>query len=158
MAISAVTVAVKAVKLGMSARAGLLAARAAGVGIRDATWFRIMGEVQRSLANQVSEPSRPLNRRPIGEEISTLTTKVATGYLQYVDVYVRDRASGAVSRRPYGVRSNTLLTRQAVIKRAVNAFQTFTSGPEPSYPEQVLGANYTTTYRMTPDLGEEPSP
>jgi hypothetical protein len=152
VAISAVTVAVKAVKSGMSARAGLVAARAAGVAIRDATWFRIVGEVQRSLTNQIAEASAPLNRRPVGAEISALTTKQATGFVQYVDVFVRDRASGVVSIRPYAVRSSTLLTRQAVIARAVNAFQTFTSGPEPSYPESVLGAAYTATYQMTPGL------
>lgn len=152
MAISAVTVAVRAVKLGMSARAGLLAARAAGVAVRDATWFRIVGEVQRSLANQIGEATAPLNRRPIGAEVSTLTTRQATGFVQYVDVFVRDRASGVVSIRPYAVRSNSLMTRQAVIARAVNAFQTFTAGPEPSYPESVLGAAYTATYQMLPGL------
>ena len=152
MAISAVTVAVRAVKSGMTARAGLIAARAAGVAIRDATWFRIVGEVQRSLTNQIDEATRPLNRRPLGAEISTLTTKVATGYIQYVDVFVRDRESGAVSMRPFAVRTAPLLTRQAVIKKALNAFQTFTTGPEPSYPEQVLGAAYTATYRAVPGL------
>lgn len=153
MAISAVTVAVRAVKSGMSARAGLVAARAAGVQIRDATWFRIVGEVQRSLSNQIQEASAPLNRRPVGAEISELTTKVATGYMQYVNVFVRDKDSGVVSIRPYAVRTATLLTRQAVIARAMTAFQTFTAGPEPSYPEQVLGASYAASYRMTPGLG-----
>jgi hypothetical protein len=152
VAISAVTAAVKAVKSGMSARAGLVAARAAGVTIRDATWFRVVGEIQRSLTNQIGEASAPLNRRPLGAEISTLTTKQATGYVQYVDMFVRDRASGSVSIRPFAVRSNTLLTRQAVIARAMTAFQTFTTGPEPSYPEQVLGAAYVATYQMTPGL------
>jgi hypothetical protein len=152
VAISAVTVAVRTVKSGMSARAGLLAARAAGVEVRDATWFRIVAEVKNSLISQIAEASAPLNRRPIGAEINPLPTRVATGYVQYVDVFVRDRASGAVSIRPYAVRSNTLLTRQAVIKRAVTAFQSFTSGPEPDYPEQVLGATYAATYILTPGL------
>lgn len=152
MAISAVTVAVRAVKSGMSARAGLVAARAAGVAVRDATWFRIVGEVQRSLANQIDEASAPLNRRPLGQQISTLSTKTATGYVQYVDVFVRDRASGAVAVRPYAVRTTRLQTRQSVINTALNAFQSFTSGPEPSYPEQVLGAAYTATYSMAPGL------
>jgi hypothetical protein len=150
VAISAVTVAVRTVKSGMTARAGLAVARAAGVGVRDATWYRIVGEVKTGLIKQIAEASAPLNRRPIGNEISIAPSTVATGYMQYVDIFVRDRASGAVSMRPYAVRSNTLLTRQAVIKRGITAFQSFTSGPEPSYPEQVLGAAYTATYILTP--------
>lgn len=140
------------VKRGQSGRAGLLAARAEGVQVRDATWFRLVGEVRRALANQIGEASAPLNRRPIGQEISTLSTKVAKGFVQYVDVYVRDRASGIVARRYFAVRSPTLLTRQAVIGRALTSFTTFTAGPDASYAEQVLGAIYTATYQMQPTL------
>lgn len=152
MAISAVTVAVRTVKAGMSARAGLLVARAAGVAVRDATWFRIVGEVQRSLANQIDEASAPLNRRPLGAVINTLPTKTATGYVQYVNVFVRDRASGAVSIRPYAVRGVQLQTRQAIIGRALGAFQSFTGAGPGLYPEQVLGATYAATYVMAPGL------
>jgi hypothetical protein len=149
VALSAVTVAVRTVKLGMSARNGLKLARSLDVAVRDATWFRIVGEVRRSLVDQIAEASAPLNRRPL-ERINPLPTRVAKGYVQYVDVFVRDRASGLVSIRPYAVRTTTLLTRQAVIKRALTSFQTFTAGPEPNYPEQVMGAAYVATYQMTP--------
>lgn len=152
MALSAVTAAVMAVKNGLSARAGLVAARAAGVAVRDATWFRVVGQVQRSLTNQMDEAGAPLNRRPQGAVISTMPARTATGYMQYVDVYVRDRQTGAVSTRPYAVRTTNLRTRQSIVNQALNAFQSFVGQGPSLYPEQVLGANYTATYVFAPGL------
>jgi hypothetical protein len=152
VALSPVTVATRAVKTGMSARAGLAAARAAGVAIRDATWYRIVGEVRRSLSNQIDEASAPLNQRPTGGAISTLTTKAARGWVQYVDVFVRDERTGVVSVRPWALRGTSLLTRGQVVNRAIASFTTFTTGPDRQYEEKVLGAAYTATYQMAPGL------
>lgn len=152
MALSPVTSAVLAVKAGLSARAGLAAARAAGVSVRDATWFRIVSEVRRSLSNQIDEANRPLNRRPLANEVSTLTTKAAQGFIQYADVFVRDRDTGIVSIRHYAVRSNTLQARGNVTKKAIDRFAQETT-PEGNYSrETVLGAAYTATYQMVPGL------
>ncbi|HEU5217653.1 MAG TPA: hypothetical protein VFU23_03290 [Gemmatimonadales bacterium] len=150
MALSPVTVAVRAVKTGMSARAGLAAARAAGIQIRDATWYRIVGEVRRGLANQITEASAPLNRRPTASEISILSTKVAKGWVQYADVFVRDKATGLVSIRPYAVRGTSLLTRQAIVNRALAAYSQAAVDDPSKYPETILGGAYTATYQMTP--------
>lgn len=152
MALSPVTSAVLAVKAGMSARAGLAAARAAGVSVRDATWFRIVGEVRRSLANQIDEANRPLNRRPTMDEVSTLTTKSAEGFVQYADVFVRDRDTGIVSTRHYAVRGASLQSRGSITKKAIERFSVETT-PEGNYSrETVLGAAYTATYQMVPGL------
>jgi hypothetical protein len=152
MALSPVTSAVLSVKAGLSARAGLAAARAAGLSIRDATWFRIVSEVRRSLADQIDEASRPQNRRPLADEISTLTTKAATGFIQYADVFVRDRDTGIVSIRHYAVRGNQLQARGSITKKALARFEQETT-PEGNYSrETILGAAYTATYQMIPGL------
>jgi hypothetical protein len=142
----------------MSARAGLAAARAAGVHIRDSTWFRVVGEVRRGLANQIDEMSKPLNRRPLGPEISILPTKIAKGWVQYADVFVQDQATGAVSRRFYAVRGTSLLTRQAIINRALNAYAAGAVDDPSKYPEKILGAAYSATYQMTPGFAAPPTP
>lgn len=150
--ISAVTVAIATVKQGASARQGLKAARENGIQIRDATWFRLVSEVRVSLNVSIYEASLPLNRRPIANEISVMTTKQAKGWLQYADVFVRDKETGVVSIRPYAVRGTTLQTRGAIIRKAIDAMTT-ASSPFGSFPDdQVLGAAYTATYQMTPGL------
>lgn len=148
MATSPFTAAIRTVKQGLSARAGLKAARAAGVHIQDATWFRMVGEVQRSLSNQISEVTKPLNRRPTSDEISRYTAGKARGFMQYVDVMVKDRATGVVSLRPYAVRTNTLLSRQTVVARALEGFKGAVLNNPSEYDEQILGAVYTATYQF----------
>jgi hypothetical protein len=142
--------AIKAVKAGMSGRAGLAAARAAGTRIADSTWYQMIGEVRRSLANQIDEVTRPLGQRPGQHEIGGLQTKTARGYIQYIDVMVKDRETGAVNVRPYAVRTGSLLRRGQVIKRGLEAFQSAVDLNPGEYDEQVLGAVYTATYQLVP--------
>lgn len=150
MADSPFWAAIKTVKSGMSGRAGLAAARAAGVKIQDATWYRMVGEVRTSLGSQINEVTKPLNRRPIGEEINTMSTRKARGFMQYVDVMVKDRDTGLVSLRPYAVRTDSLLSRQNVVKRALAGFINAINKNPGDYDEQVLGAVYTATYQLVP--------
>lgn len=140
--------AIRTVKEGMSARAGLRAAREAGIRVQDSTWFRMVGEVARSLGGQIAEVSAPLNRRPAPHEISPYTHGKATGYMQYVDVMVKDRATGLVAIRPYAVRTQTLMSRGAVITRALEGFKAAILDSPSEYDEQVLGAAYTATYKF----------
>jgi hypothetical protein len=154
MSIPAGPIVARVVKEGISARAGLALARASGVRVRDATWFRLVSEAKASLLAHVAELSRPLNRRPVGnEEITTMSTKTARGYLQYVEVFARDRASGLVVKHPYAIRGATLITRQAAIDKALEAMHAGASGPQPVYDESILAAAYTATYVMTPEEG-----
>lgn len=139
-----------AAKAGMSGRAGLAAARGAGIAIRDSTWFQIYGQVRTSLALQVVEPALPIARAPLTREIAQMQTKTATGFMQYVDVYVKDIDTGIVSTRPFAVRGQALVTRQKALETALNRFATATTS-EGNYPrESVVGAAYTATYELVP--------
>jgi hypothetical protein len=142
--------AIKAVKEGMSGRAGLAAARAAGTRIQDSTWFQMVGQVRAALANQGDEVTRPLGQRPGQHEISGFASTKATGYLHYIDVLVKDRETGLVSARPYAVKSGSLLRRGQAIKRGLEAFQSAIDLNPGEYDEQVLGALHVATYQFVP--------
>lgn len=143
--------AIRTVKEGMSARAGLAAARAAGLRIQDATWFRMVGTVARDLADQVDNVTRPLNRRPTPDEIRGFQSKGARGYMYYVDVAVKDRATGAVAIRPYAVRTQRLITRGEAVSRALTGFRNAIEDNPSEYDEQVLGAMSTNVYQYVPE-------
>lgn len=150
MADSPVWAAVRTVKSGMTGKAGLALARAGGLRISTQTWYRVVSEVRSSLGSQMVEITRPLNRKPIENEIQQMTTKVATGVLHYVDIYVKDRATGLVATRPFAVKSRDVLARGTVVKQALAAFINAVNNDPSGYPEQVIGALYTATYRMNP--------
>lgn len=142
--------AVSAVQQGISARQGREAFRAAGGQIRDATWNRIVSQVRVTYAAQLAEVTFPLNRRPLATEIKALPSKSATGIVQYVDTFVRDKETGVVGIRHYAVRSPTPISRGAAVKRALSAMGEATN-PFGSFPDEtVLGAVYTATYQFTP--------
>lgn len=144
--------AISTIKQGLSGRAGLAAARAAGVAPRDATWFRVLGEMRRALTTSNAQLGAPLNRRPLGSEIATMSTKNATGFMQHVGVIVRDRMTGLVAIRDYTVRANALISRGRVIDRALNAYAAGAADEPERYPFTVLGAVYLNTYVMAPTL------
>lgn len=152
MAIPVGPIVARIVKEGMSARAGLALAREAGVQVRDATWFRIVSEAKRSLTTHADEASKPVNRKPTGADIAPLTTRTARGYIQYVEVYARDAATGLVARRPYAIRGSTLVTRQAAITEALDAMTANSADEGGEYDESILFAVYTATYALTPGL------
>lgn len=138
------------VQHGISAREGLRMARAEGVKIRDATWFKLYSQQRAVQVATIEEMAAPLNRRPQGNEIRDWTHRAGQGYIQYVEVYVRDKETGIVSQRPYAIRNADLITRDEAIKQALDRFTVETS-PEGSYAgETVFGAAYTATYRLVP--------
>lgn len=149
-------IAQQAARMGLSAREGLLAAREQGVKIRDATWFQVYSQVKANTAFQVGESAELLTGIPHPSQIGEVRTKVATGYLQYAQVYVRDQQTGVVSTRPFAVRSQSLITRGQVVAKALDTFSA-NATPSGNYGgEQVIGAAYTATHQLFPQLpGEE---
>lgn len=132
-----------------SASASLKAYRAAGGEVRTQTWYRLFGEVQGALGNRISEATAPLNRRPTAEETTTWSTRNAAGFLQQVEVLVRDRDTGEVSARPFSVTGPRLQSRGAVISQALDVFD---SGVEEgSFSEQILGAVHVGAYELVPE-------
>lgn len=136
---------------GMSARSGLRAFRAGGGRVQDSTWFRIVAEVRRAVAERLDEAQRPLNRRPRGDEISVMTTQRRTGFWQEVQIFARSKETGEVYATPFVLRGQGLLTRQAVIDFALAEWEAGSSGTPNPDDDQVLGAAYVQTLELSPE-------
>jgi len=117
----------------------------------DSTWFRLVGEARRTLSESLAETSRPLNRRPSGDEVTRVTSRVKSGYWQQVEVFYRDRATGDVSSAPFILRSDGLTTRQKVIDFAIGEWMAGSSGTPNPDDHEVLGAAYVSTLELIPE-------
>lgn len=116
-------------------------------------WARHIGLARAALAGQVGEITRPLNRRPVESagEVRALPSRVATGFLQTVTIYVRDAQTGVITERPWAIRTDTLMSRQSVVTQALSRFEAAVL-PEGTFEgEEVLDASYDGTFRYTPE-------
>lgn len=115
-----------------------------------ATWARAIGEARAALANKIAEVTRPLNRRPLSSEITPYTSRKASGFMQYVEVYVRDRDTGIIEARPWAIRTDTLISRGRAVTQALSRYEAATL-PEGTFEgELVVGAAYAGTVQMIP--------
>jgi hypothetical protein len=142
--------AIAAVKAGLSANQGLRDFRAGGGRVARSTWLQTVAEVRRTLSDNLDEATRPLGRRPNSGEITPITTRKRSGFIQQIDVYVRDRETGVVESRPFSWRTQVLITRRAAIGEALAAFQNGVIGSPSVYDEQILGATYVGTLQLNP--------
>lgn len=115
-------------------------------------WATTVAQARAALANKVDEFTRPLNRRPIGQEIQVFNTSKQRGFLQSVEVFVMDRDTGMVETRYWGYRTDTLRSRQTVIENAMADFQAAIERDPDRYREDVLDAYYSGTYKMQPKV------
>lgn len=146
--------AIRTVRDGLSARAGLRAFRSGGGAVNDTKWFRTVAEVRRVVAERIDEASRPLNRRPTGDEITRLTSRKAVGYWQEIEVFTRDRSTGEVAASTFVLRGQGLVTRQAAIDFAVAEYAAGSAGSLNEAEDEVLGAAYVSTLELFPDAEE----
>jgi hypothetical protein len=142
--------AVRTAREGLSARAGLAAYRSAGGRVNDATWFRMVTEAKATVASRSAELTRPLNRRPTAGEATRWTTRQASGWMQNVEVKVRDRATNQVLTVPYSISSSRPVTRQQAIDAALATITPAGTGGD---TQQILGAVYVSTLLMVPGGG-----
>jgi len=133
---------------GKSARQGLLDYRAAGGKIASQTWFHLVGEVQAMLASREGIHNEPVNLRPVASEIQTWTTAKAKGYIQQVEVLVRERSTGQIISVPFSVSGRALVSRRNAISQALDVYS---DDNAKKYDQQVLGAVYTGTYEARPE-------
>lgn len=138
--------AAQAARQGLSANEAYRRAHAAGESMARGSFLKLYSQIKADYAQQVTEVTRPLSAKPTHAEIRPYVAAAETGYMQYVDVFVKDRATGEVHPRPYGIRTDELLTRGDVIETALARY---TQHAE-AYGEQVLGAAYTSTYLYGP--------
>lgn len=113
-------------------------------------WARAIGEARAALANKAEEITRPLNRRPVGTEITTYSTKRASGYMQSVEIFVRDPDTGLIESRYFNIRGDTLRSRQSIVNQAVSRALEISETDPDSLGGEVMGAVYTGTFQMVP--------
>jgi len=113
-------------------------------------WARSISEARAALANKAAELTRPLNRRPVAGEITDYSTKRATGFMQSVELFVRDTDTGLIETRYFTVRGDTLRSRQYVVDKAVSRALEISETDPDSLGGEVMGAAYTGTHRMVP--------
>lgn len=147
-----------AVKAGQSARAGLTAVRQAGLKVRDATWFRMVGEARAHYGNRIAELSRPQNVRPKAGEITALPTKTARGYRQYVDIWIRPKGADQPIVVTQAIVTPKLLSRQAAVDAAIRGYRSaqgrraLTGATLTTLPDAaIVGAIYTATLQFVPE-------
>lgn len=143
--------ALQSVLEGLSARQGLTAFREAGGRVANQTWFQLRGEVERMVSAREGIYNEPQHLRPIANEIQQWTTSKARGYIQQVEVLVRDRATGQVISVPYSSVSSNLRSRMAVIREALDVYS---DDNAKKYNQQILGAVYSGTFQAVPQ-GEQ---
>lgn len=143
--------AIRALKSKIGTGVGLAHLREVMPEVTDAQWSHAVGQARAALANRAVELTRPLNRRPIAGEISTMTTKNRTGFLQHVDVHIRDQDTGAIEVRPYSIRTDTLRSRQSIVNEARERYQAAIDRDPGNYPEEILAVAYSGTYEMIPE-------
>lgn len=157
MAQSPLWLAFRVVADGLSANAGLRMAKEAGIPIRRQSFLRMVGEVRAHYSQRIAELDRPLVARPRINEVTPLPTKTATGYVHYIDVYVRDKDTGKYVVREQAIHADTLLSRDTAVQMAVDRYNSAVdrSKVTPSQwgtdPREVAdGGIYITTHVFTP--------
>lgn len=139
----------RAVREGLSARAGLRAFRAGGGSIRDATWFRTFAEVKRTVAARGDEIGRPLNRRPTGDEMTRWTTPGPSRVGQQVEIMYRVAGEDEILTTYFTVTSRNGITRGRAVDQAIEWFdQGVDAGSPPGEQQVLLGAVHVGAYRM----------
>lgn len=148
----------RAVRDGLSARAGLALVREAGLKVRDATWFRQMGEARAHYSGRLSELTRPLNRRPTPQEVTRIPTKVNRGFRQYVDIWVRPRGSDAPIIVSQAIVTQQLMSRARAVDMAIQGYRRAQARRQVTGPTittlpdaEILGGVYTATLEFMPE-------
>jgi len=115
-------------------------------------WDLALHDARQILANKVAELSRPLNRRPVAGEIEGFRVNKPGGFIQQVEVFVRDRETGLIDTRHFSVKTDTLRARMNVVKDVWADFLSNAAAKPDEYPEEVVGVAYVGTYRLIPRL------
>lgn len=110
-------------------------------------WAAAVGQARAALSQKVSELTRPLNRRPTAAEFGpTLERRSSAKYWQQVEIYVRDKTTGARAIMHFTTRTDTLRSRISVINESIGRLQGRIDGAPEDYPVDIVGFAYTGTY------------
>lgn len=140
------------VEEGANATTTLRMYREAGGKIGNQTWYRLFGEIENEQALGGIEEGRPLHLKPLPNEIMSMSTVRASGYLQRVQVMGREK-DGNIITKTIDISTKELMSRRAAIERAVSIVENIpseTGRQTGTLPVAVVSAFYGGTYEMTP--------
>lgn len=147
------------VRNGLSANAGLRIAQEQGLGVRRSTWLQMIGHIKANASIRQAAFEALFIAMPTRLEIGKLQSKTSTNYVQYVDVYVRDKATGLVSVKERALQTDTLMSRDAAIQfivdreRSAIASAGFRGPTWDTQPDSVVeGGIYAATYQFDPEM------
>lgn len=135
-----------AIRQGLSATAALREFREAGGAMRDAVWRKLYAEQKVAVEKQGDEMTAPLAAIPSASEMTQMTTKRRSGYLQTLDIYVRLKGTDTIITKPFMFSGDTLMSRGDALTKALTQMQQAVD--EERYEEVVLGGVYTGTRVM----------
>lgn len=145
------------VKHGLSANESLEIARNLGAGIRRATFLQVYGQVKVNATYRAAAISTLVTSLPSGQEIGKLPTNTASGYVQYADLFIRDKAGGAVYTRHQAIRTDTLMSKESAMDFMMSKYRTAIDNAKVRTPswgtgtdEVVIGAIYIGTHQFEP--------
>lgn len=132
------------VSAGKSATAGLAEFRQAGGSIRTQRWYAAFGELQHELNTRPRVVEAPLNRRPVAEEITRVTSSRPNAFNYRHGVIVYNNETGMRETMPVIVRSKTLITYGEAQQQAMQTIL------DTGYDLQVVGAFTTAVSQLVP--------
>jgi len=136
------------VRAGRSVSSALKAFREAGGKIGNESFRSLYATARTVLDQELREAQRPLNRRPSADERVAMRTRVATGVMQRVGVFVRDKGSRQVRLVFGNVTSARGMTRQAAIDSILDDYADAIA--EGSFDESIVGAFHVGAYDLNP--------
>lgn len=135
-----------AIREGWSANKAFAGASRTEIGIRRADFLGLYREMRDDMVAQTHAVDREGGRRPYAREIFVMTTVLETGFMQHLDIWVKDRETGEIRPRPFSIRTDDLMTHDDAIATALEQFGEHAD----HYGETILGATYRSTYTLVP--------
>ena len=132
------------IRRGLSANEGLRQLRAGGERSARQTWLRLYSSVKADFERRDTVASADLSRKPRGAEIHPMTVERGSGFMQHLDIWVKDKVTGEVYARPFTIQTDTLMSHADAIETGLDVFGVHADG----YGETILGAAYVSTYQL----------
>lgn len=137
-----------AAKNGLSGAEFIRYLRSAGLGARDSEVRALLKVAYNTLKTNPDEPFADPNSKPDLSAASPWPTVSAKGVSQRVTLTYRQKSTGTLITVPYSVNSETGVTRQQAIAKAIEAYQ----AKAEEYGQELVGAVHTKTFVLTPGV------
>lgn len=133
---------------GMSERAWEKEVRTAGLGARSSEMLQLWRIAKSVTTASPQEPFRDITQVPTGGELAPWPVKNPGGVIQNVSLAYRDRETGAIKQTWYRVKTDTGITREEAMARAIDAY----SETADRYNQDLIGAVHTSSYSLVEGL------